>query len=80
MGIFSDFQQFWGKFLSHSPQSLTLSPHFCLKNGGRQILLFGKTQKTVQVLKYDENYQRRKLPKIAKFEVNLGYRSKFWTN
>ena len=37
------------------------------------------TQKIVPVLKYDGNFCR-KLAKIARFEVNLGYRGKFWTN
>ena len=37
------------------------------------------TQKIVPVWKYDENFCQ-KLTKIAKFEVNLGYQDKFWTN
>ena len=40
---------------------------------------FRITQKIVPVWKYDENFCQ-KLTKIAKFEVNLGYQGKFWTN
>ena len=40
---------------------------------------FRITQKIVPVWKYDENFCQ-KPTKIAKYEVNLGYQGKFWTD
>ena len=48
-------------------------------NHGRQIFSFRIIENIVPVLKYDENVWR-KLTKIVKFEVNLGFWGKFWTN
>ena len=73
----SNFQNFWANFcLVYS--SRWLSGCIFTWNHGRQILSFRITLKIVPILKYDENFCR-KLPKIAKFAVNLGYRGKFWT-
>ena len=78
IGILAIFSNFGGNFcLVHS--SHWLSGYMFAWNHGRQIFSVRITQKIVPVLKYDENFCR-KLTKIAKFEVNLGYRGKFRTN
>ena len=78
IGILAIFGNFWANIcLVHFNHWLS----GCIFdwNHGRQILSFRITQKIVPVLKYDQNFCR-KLIKIAKFEVNLGYQGKFWTN
>ena len=78
IGILVIFSNFWANFcLIHS--SCWLFHYIFASDHGRHILCFRKTQKIDPVLKYDENFCR-KLPKIVKFEVNFGYRGKFWTN
>ena len=77
-GISAIFGNYWVNFcLVHSRR--WLSGRIFAWNRGRQIFVFRMTQKIVPVLKYDENFCR-KLPKIAKFAVNLWYQGKFLKN
>ena len=66
----SMFRQFLGKYV---PRSLVFAWNHC-----GQIFSFRIAQKIVPVWKCENFCQ--KLTKIAKFEVNLGYQGKFWTN
>ena len=77
IGILGIFGKFGAIFcLAHSRH--WLSGCIFAWNHGRQVFSFKITQ-VVPVLKYDENFWR-KLTKIPKFEINLGYWGKFWTN
>ena len=78
IGILAIFGNFWANIcLVHSTRCLS-GCIFAWNHCG-QIFSFRITQKIVPVWKYDENFCQ-KLTKIAKFEVNLGYQGKFWTN
>ena len=81
IGILPIFVNFWANniCLVHSPHCL--SGCIFVWNHCGLIFSFRITQKIVPVWKYVQTFcQKQKLTKIAKFEINLGYHCKFWTN